>query len=279
MAAATKTAPAEYRQFINGRWVRDSGESLENRNPARFDDVLGLIPRGTKADVDSAVTAARAAFPAWRRTSRIRRGELFLKLADLIRADIDALASVLAQESGKILDEARAEVVEGLHMVEYVFGTARQPTGSVIESEISSKDLYVRRKPRGVVAVITPWNFPFAVPLWMIGPSLLEGNTVVFKPSEETPAIGERLVRLMEEAGFPPGTINLLHGLGEEVGAPLAAHPDVEVVCFTGSYQVGSQPSGQKPAPEYPGLPKWVMWPPVESTKQPIPSGAFPDFS
>jgi aldehyde dehydrogenase (NAD+) len=239
--AAIKTAPAQYRQFINGRWVRDSRDTLENRNPARFDDVLGLIPRGTTADVDAAVTAARAAFPAWRRTSRIRRGELFLKLADLIRADIDALASVLAQESGKILDEARAEVVEGLHMVEYVFGTARQPTGSVIESEITSKDLYVRRKPRGVVAVITPWNFPFAVPLWMIGPSLLEGNTVVFKPSEETPAIGERLVRLMEEAGFPPGTINLVHGLGDEVGAPLAAHPDVDVVCFTGSYQVGSQ--------------------------------------
>ena len=180
-------------------------------------------------------------FPAWRRTSRIRRGELFLKLAELIRGEIDALAAVLAQESGKILDEARAEVVEGLHMVEYVFGTARQPIGTVLESEIAAKDLYVRRKPRGVVAVITPWNFPFAVPLWMIGPSLLEGNTVVFKPSEETPAIGERLVRLFDEAGFPPGTINLVHGLGEEVGAALAGHPDVDVVCFTGSYQVGSQ--------------------------------------
>ncbi len=239
--AATKAVQTKYRQYINGRWVRDSGEPIENRNPARFDEILGLIPRGTKADVEAAVSAARAAFPAWRRTSRIRRGELFLRLADLIRGEVDALATVLAQESGKILDEARAEVVEGLHMVEYVFGTARQPVGTVLESEISSKDLYVRRKPRGVVAVITPWNFPFAVPLWMIGPSLLEGNTVVFKPSEETPAIGERLVRLMEEAGFPPGTINLVHGLGEEVGAPLAAHPDVDVVCFTGSYQVGSQ--------------------------------------
>jgi aldehyde dehydrogenase (NAD+) len=214
---------------------------LENRNPARFDEVLGLFPRGTNADVDGAVAAAREAFPAWRRMSRIRRGELFLKLTDLIRGEIDALAAALAQESGKVLDEARAEVVEGLHMVEYVFGTARQPTGSVLESEVSAKDLYVRRKPRGVVAVITPWNFPFAVPLWMIGPSLIEGNTVVFKPSEETPAIGERLVRLFDEAGFPAGMINLVHGLGEEVGAALAGHPDVDVVCFTGSYQVGSQ--------------------------------------
>ena len=114
-------------------------------------------------------------------------------------------------------------------------------SAQVFESEIDAKDLYMRRKPRGVVAVITPWNFPFAVPLWMIGPSLMEGNTVVFKPSEETPAIGERLVRLCEEAGFPSGTINLLHGLGEEAGAALAGHSDVDVVCFTGSYQVGAE--------------------------------------
>jgi aldehyde dehydrogenase (NAD+) len=240
--ATTKAPPSTMRQFIGGQWESGApGETLENRNPARFDEVLGLFPRGTKADVDAAVKAARAAFPSWRRTSRIRRGELFLKLTDLIRGEIDAFAAVLAQESGKVLDEARAEVVEGLHMVEYVFGTARQPTGSVLESEVSAKDLCVRRKPRGVVAVITPWNFPFAVPLWMIGPSLIEGNTVVFKPSEETPAIGERLVRLFDEAGFPAGSINLVHGLGEEVGAALAGHPDVDVVCFTGSYQVGSQ--------------------------------------
>ena len=238
---ATKTAPATYRQFIGGRWKSAVGETLENRNPARFDEVLGLTPRGTKADVEASVSAARDAFPAWRRTSRIRRGELFLRLTDLIRGEIDLLAAVLAQESGKVLDEARAEVVEGLHMVEYVFGTGRQPIGSILASEVSAKDLYVRRKPRGVVAVITPWNFPFAVPLWMIGPSLMEGNTVVFKPSEETPAIGERLVRLFDEAGFPPGTINLVHGLGEEVGAALAGHPAIDVVCFTGSYQVGSK--------------------------------------
>ena len=131
-------------------------------------------------------------------------------------------------------------MVEGLHMVEYVFGTARQPTGQIVDSEIDTKDLFVRRKPRGVVAVITPWNFPFAVPLWMLGPSLLEGNTTVFKPSEETPETGERLVRLFAEAGFPLGTINLVHGVGEEAGDALARHAEVDVVAFTGSYQVGS---------------------------------------
>jgi aldehyde dehydrogenase (NAD+) len=147
----------------------------------------------------------------------------------------------LARESGKVLDEARAEIVEGLHTVQYVFGTARQPIGTIAASEIVGKDLYVRRKPRGVVAIITPWNFPFAVPLWMLAPSLLEGNAVVFKPSEETPAIGEHLIRLFDEAGFPAGVVNLVHGLGEEVGEALAAHADVDVVCFTGSFSVGSR--------------------------------------
>ena len=228
------------RNFLDGRWV-DGPERLENRNPARFDEVLGLFPRGTADDAAAAAEAARRAFPDWRRTSRIRRGELFDRLATLIRRDLDALAAVLSRESGKILDEARAEVVEGLHMVQYVAGTARLPIGDCVASEIAGKDLYVRRKPRGVVAVVTPWNFPFAVPLWMLGPSLLEGNTVVFKPSDETPQIGTRLVELCIEAGFPPGTVNLVHGLGEEVGEALVRHDDVDVVCFTGSYEVGAR--------------------------------------
>jgi aldehyde dehydrogenase (NAD+) len=228
------------RNYIAGTWREHAGEQFENINPARTDLVLGRYPRGTAADADAAVRAAREAFPGWRRTSRVKRGDLFDQLAQLIKRDLDELAAILARESGKIIDEARAEVVEGLHMVQYVFGTARQPYGQVIASEIEAKDLYDRRKPRGVVAVITPWNFPFAVPLWMLGPSLLEGNTTVFKPSEETPEIGQRLVELFVEAGFPVGTINLVHGLGSEVGEPLARHPDVDVVCFTGSYEVGA---------------------------------------
>lgn len=228
------------RQFIDGAWREADAASFESFNPARCDELVGTYPRGTADDVNEAVAAARRAFVPWRRTSRIRRGEFFLQLADLIRRDVDDLAAVLARESGKLLNEARAEVVEGLHMVEYVCGTARQPTGEVLASEIAAKDLYMRRKPRGVVAVITPWNFPFAVPLWMLGPSLLEGNTTVFKPSEETPEIGQRLVGLFAEAGFPAGTINLVHGLGNEVGDALARHRDVDVVAFTGSYSVGS---------------------------------------
>ncbi len=236
---ATASVPWTGHHLIDGIW-QDAIKTFESRNPARFDELTGLYPRGTPQDVEDAVAAARGAYRHWRSTSRIKRGDLFDVLAKLIQRDLDELAEVLARESGKLLDEARAEVVEGLHMVQYVFGTARQPTGQVVESEIEDKDIYVRRKPRGVVAVITPWNFPFAVPLWMLGPSLLEGNTVVLKPSEETPETGERLVRLFVEAGFPDGVVNLVHGLGEEVGDLLARHEDVDVVCFTGSYQVGS---------------------------------------
>src|SRR5262249_31753778 len=129
-------------------------------------------------------------------------------------------------------------VIEGLHMVQYVFGTGRMPIGHIVASEIAEKDAFVRRKPKGVVAVITPWNFPFAVPLWMLGPSLVEGNTVVFKPSEDTPGVGQRIVEVFVEAGFPAGTVNLVHGDGS-IGEALVRNPDVNVVLFTGSYDVG----------------------------------------
>src|SRR5262249_20895157 len=150
----------------------------------------------------------------------------------------DSLAELMARECGKVVSECRAEVVEGLHMIQYVFGTGRMPIGEIVASEIAEKDAFMRRKPWGVVAVITPWNFPFAVPLWMLGPSLLEGNTAVFKPSEDTPAIGQRLVELFEEAGFPPGVLNLVHGEAD-TGEALVRNPGVNVVLFTGSYEVG----------------------------------------
>ncbi len=231
--------PIRGRLAIAGEWSspRDDFESL---SPADLGQVVGTFPRATVSEVNAAVDAARAAFPAWRRTSRIVRAELFDRLAQLIKREAESLAVLMAHECGKNVTECRAEVVEGLHMVQYVFGTGRQAVGEVIASEIAEKDAFVRRKPWGVVAVITPWNFPFAVPLWMLGPSLLEGNTCVFKPSEDSPAVGQRLIELFTEAGFPPGTVNLVHGAGE-TGAALVANPGVNVVCFTGSYEVGRQ--------------------------------------
>lgn len=231
--------PIPGRSLIGGEWqARDDFTSL---NPADLGEVVGTFPAATPAEVTAAVEAARAAFPGWRRTSRILRAEAFDRLAQLIKRDTDALATLMARECGKNVTECRAEVVEGLHMVQYVFGTGRTGVyGEVVASEIAEKDAFTRRKPWGVVAVVTPWNFPFAVPLWMLGPSLLEGNTCVFKPSEETPAIAQKLVELFAEAGFPAGTVNLVHGRGD-VGEVLVKNPAVNVVCFTGSYAVGER--------------------------------------
>jgi aldehyde dehydrogenase (NAD+) len=233
------TSPVLGRNRIGGEWLPHRPDFVSN-NPANPAEAVGHFPGGTPAEANQAVDAARAAFPAWKRTSRIHRGDCFDRLAKLIERDTDALATLMARECGKNLTECRAEVIEGLHMVQYVFGTGRMPVGDVIASEIAEKDAFVLRKPWGVVAVITPWNFPFAVPLWMLGPSLLEGNTAVFKPSEDTPAVGQRLVELFLEAGFPDGTINLVHGDGV-AGEALVKNRGVNVVLFTGSYDVGKR--------------------------------------
>jgi aldehyde dehydrogenase (NAD+) len=226
------------RNYIAGGWRDVADGTFESRSPARTSDVIGIFPRSSRAEADESVAAARAAFPVWRRTSRIYRAELFDNLAQIVKRETDALAQLMARECGKVITECRAEVVEGLHMIQYVFGTGRMPIGDVLASEITEKDAFMRRKPWGVAAIITPWNFPFAVPLWMLGPSLLEGNTAVFKPSEDTPAIGQRLIEMFLEAGFPPGVVNLVHGEAE-AGEALVKNPGVNIVLFTGSYDVG----------------------------------------
>jgi aldehyde dehydrogenase (NAD+) len=237
---ATMLPPLKGRLAIAGEWSPPR-DDFPSRSPANLDEVVGTFPNATAAETAAAVAAARAAYPGWRRTSRIIRAECFDRLAQLVKRDTDAIATLMARECGKNVTECRAEVVEGLHMVQYVFGTGRTGIyGEVVASEIPEKDAYTRRKPWGVVAVITPWNFPFAVPLWMLGPSLLEGNTAVFKPSEDTPAVGQKLVELFAEAGFPAGTINLVHGDGT-VGEALVRNPGVNVVLFTGSYEVGKR--------------------------------------
>lgn len=226
------------RHRIAGEWLKANGRQFESHSPHCWDEIVGVFPKASAQEADRAVAAARAAYPEWRRTSRIRRAELFDNLAQIVKRETDNLAQLMARECGKVVTECRAEVIEGLHMIQYVFGTGRMPMGDVLASEIPEKDAFMRRKPWGVAAIITPWNFPFAVPLWMLGPSLVEGNTTVFKPSEDTPAIAQRMVEMFEEAGFPPGTINLVHG-DHEAGEALVHNPGVNIVLFTGSYDVG----------------------------------------
>ncbi len=234
------TTPFREKNYIAGQWLPShSQEVFEKRNPANFKEVLGRPPRSGPEDVDRAVAAARKAFPEWRRLSMIRRAEYLETFLQIVKEHLEELARLVTWECGK--PEGRADIIEGIHMAQMCIGWARQFTGSVIPSEIPTKDSYLLRKPKGVVAVITPWNFPFAIPLWGVLPSLVWGNTVVLKPAEETPFTAERIAEYLHQAGLPPGVFNLIQGLGEEAGSALVRHPDVDVVLFTGSYEVGSQ--------------------------------------
>ncbi len=229
------------RNFLCGEFVPVKGETFEKRNPANTDEVLGVFPQSEQKDVESAVEAARLAYPKWRALSRIRRAEYIDNLVQVLKRDKEQFSVLLAKEQGKSITEARAEVTEGIHMFQYVFGVSRMPFGDVVSSEIAEKDSFMRRKPKGVIGVITPWNFPFAIPTWLIGPSLVEGNTVVFKPSKETPCCAQKLMEAFHEIGIPPGVMNMLHGSGERVGMSIVRHPKVVVILFTGSAEVGQQ--------------------------------------
>ena len=235
--------PIRGRHLLGSQWREGDPKSTEmmvRQSPAQLGVEVGRFPVAKESEVEEAVGCAKRAFLHWRKISRIERAECFNRLAKIIESQIDSLAELMAWEVGKTLNECKAEVIEGLHMVQYVFGTGRMPTGHLVASEISDKEAMIYRKPRGVVAAITPWNFPFAVPLWMLGPSLLEGNTAVFKPSEDSPAIGQRLVELFLEAKFPAEVIQLVHGDGK-TGECLVKQEDVQVILFTGSSVVGQR--------------------------------------
>ncbi len=229
----------EGKNYINGAFVDgSSGDRFESRNPANTDEVLGTFPLSSETDVHNAVHAAQEAYHSWSRLSRIKRGEYFDEFVQLLKKDREEISQLVTKECGKGIVEGRADVTEGIHMVQYVFGTVRMPHGDVIDSEIPEKDAFMRRKPKGVVAAITPWNFPFAIPLWLICPSVVEGNTVILKPSRETACTADKIAEYAHKAGFPPGVINVVHG---SCGDLLVKHPDTHVVLFVGSNDVGSE--------------------------------------
>jgi acyl-CoA reductase-like NAD-dependent aldehyde dehydrogenase len=230
-----------YKNFIGGEWVdAASGDTFESTNPANG-DTIGVFPKSGPEDVDRAVEAAKKAFEEWRLVPAPKRGEILFRFAHLMTEHKAELADLMSHEMGKVLAEAGGDVQEAIDMSYYMGGEGRRLFGQTTPSELRDKFNMSVRMPIGVVGVITPWNFPIAIPSWKIAPALVAGNTVVFKPATDTPALGERFVELLAESGVPPGVVNIVHGGGGAVGKRLVAHPDVPVITLTGSRETGVQ--------------------------------------
>ena len=226
------------KNYIDGQFVESNSDSLFNNTNPCDGGSLGSFPNSLSGEVDEACVAARTSLDEWRAKSRVQRAEFLYRVAELIEIRHEEIAKIISIETGKNHNESIAEVNEALHMAQYAFGSGRTPQGESIASEIPEKDAYMLRKPKGVVAIISPWNFPLAIgAFWCAAPSLVEGNTVIIKPSEDAPYTSQLAMELYDEAGVPPGVINLVHGDGS-VGDYLAKH-EVDHICFTGSAEVG----------------------------------------
>ncbi len=235
---AVAQAPS-FKNSIGGEWVDAAGgETFESLVPATG-EVLGTFPRSTAEDVDRAVHAAGEAFEEWRLVPAPERGNVLFRFAELLRAHKDELTDLMTREMGKVRAEAGGDVQEAIDMSYYMGGEGRRLHGQTTPSELRDKFMMSVRMPIGVVGAITPWNFPIAIPSWKLCPALVCGNTVVLKPAEDTPLLADRFVRLLAEAGVPPGVVNVVHGYGEEAGEALVRHPDVPVITFTGSRETG----------------------------------------
>ncbi len=229
-----------FRNWIGGEWVdAKNGETFISTNPADPADALGAFPRSTAEDVAAAVEAADRAFRDWSRTPAPKRAEVLYKVARLLEARKEDLARVMTREMGKVLNEARGDVQEAIDMAYYMAGEGRRLLGYTTPSELPLKACWAIRRPIGRIGLITPWNFPIAVPSWKIFPALIAGNTVVWKPAEDTPRTAYEFAKLFEEAGLPPGVMNVVFGYGEEAGRPLVEHPKIDMISFTGSTEVG----------------------------------------
>jgi alpha-ketoglutaric semialdehyde dehydrogenase len=230
-----------FQNYIAGEWVdAASGETFESVSPANG-ETIGVFPRSGAEDVDRAVAAAKEAYEDWRLVPAPKRGEILFRFAQLLTENKEDLAQLMAHEMGKVLPEARGDVQEAVDMAYYMGGEGRRLFGQTTPSELRDKFNMSVRQPIGVVGVITPWNFPIAIPSWKILPALVCGNSVVFKPATDTPALGERFVELLNEAGVQAGVVNVVHGGGGEVGNAIVTHPDVPVITLTGSRETGVQ--------------------------------------
>lgn len=232
--------PETIKNYINGEWVPAiQGKTFESLNPADNREIIGIIPDSDHHDVEKAVAAARAAFRSWSLTPAPKRGEVLYRAAEILLKRKQELGELCCREMGKVIAESLGDVQEAIDMAYFMAGEGRRMQGETIPSELPFKDAKSIRVPVGVFAQITPWNFPTAIPIWKLAPALVAGNTVVFKPAEETPVCATRLVEIFEEAGLPPGVLNLVHGFGKTAGEPLVRHPGVDGISFTGSNAVG----------------------------------------
>lgn len=226
------------KNYIGGKWVgAESGETFETYNPAT-EEIIAPVSKSTAKDVNAAVQAAKSAYKNWRLTPAPRRGEILFRVAQLLTERKEEIARLMTQEMGKILVETRGDVQEAIDMAYYMGGEGRRLLGYTAPVEMPNKFGMAIRDSAGVVGLITPWNFPVAVPSWKMLPALIAGNAVVWKPGEDTPATSAAFVKVFEDAGLPPGVLNLVTGAGE-TGAALVSHPDVRVISFTGSTDTG----------------------------------------
>jgi aldehyde dehydrogenase (NAD+) len=239
MTTNTSIDAAIFNNYVDGRWVASrSGELFENRNPADHREIVGLFQQSTTEDAEAAIAAAARAYEQWRLVPAPRRAELLFRAAQILVERKEPLARDMTREMGKVLEETRGDVQEAIDMTLFMAGEGRRQYGQTVPSELRDKFAMSVRQPLGVTATITPWNFPMAIPSWKIAPALVCGNTVVFKPATLTPLSAVNFVKVLEEAGVPPGVVNLVTG-GPEVGTVLSTHEQVKVVSFTGSTSVG----------------------------------------
>ncbi len=236
----TTTDAPMFQLFIGGEWVNSvSGETFASDNPADTRDIVGQFQAGTAADVARAIRAAEMAGEGWKRTPAPKRGEILYRFGALMAEHKERLARAMTREMGKVLAEARGDVQEGIDIAFLMAGEGRRLFGDTTPSELPDKWAMSIREPIGVAGIITPWNFPMAIPCWKMMPALVSGNTVVFKPSSDTPHCATLLVELMAEAGFPDGTVNLVTGPGAAVGDAIVTSPDIPVISFTGNTETG----------------------------------------
>ena len=232
----------EFKNLINGQWVDASnGATFENRNPANTDEVIGTFPSATREDTRRAIAAAREAFPKWAALPAPSRGALLDKASQIIASRMDELAATLTREEGKTLAEARGEAVRARDLFRFFGGEGWRIKGDMLPGTVTDELIFTRREPLGVIGLITPWNFPLAIPAWKMAPALSYGNTVVFKPASFSPHVSLMLVEALMEAGLPPGVVNYITGSGREVGDEIVNSPDVNGISFTGSYDVGTR--------------------------------------